>query len=94
MKTITKKLPSGHVFVEDTCLQGMVEGPAAGLALVDELEADGRLRDHHRLHVVRGHLLERSGDRAGARAELLEAARRTTSTPERHHLERRAADLA
>ena len=71
----------------------MVEGPAAGLAMVDAVEAEGRLKDHHRVHLVRGHLLELAGDREGARAELQEAARRTTSLPERRHLERRIAEL-
>ena len=45
------------------------------------------------MHLVRGHLLELAGDTDGARAELREAARRTTSLPERRHLERRIAEL-
>src|SRR6185295_8081027 len=44
----------------------MVEGPAAGLARLDELAADPRLAEHHRLDAVRAHLLERSGHRAAA----------------------------
>ena len=39
----------------------MVEGPDAGLALLDDLSASGQLRSH-RLHAVRAHLLERTGD--------------------------------
>jgi predicted RNA polymerase sigma factor len=42
---------------------------------------------------VRAHLLELAGDASGARASFLEAARRTTSTPERRFLEGRAARL-
>jgi predicted RNA polymerase sigma factor len=42
---------------------------------------------------VRAHLLERAGDLTVARADYLEAARRTTSRPERRHLEARAARL-
>jgi predicted RNA polymerase sigma factor len=38
----------------------MVEGPAAGLTTLEEL--DGQLAGHHRLDAVRGHLLEMSGD--------------------------------
>jgi hypothetical protein len=45
------------------------------------------------VHVVRAHLLERAGDLEGARAELLEAIRRTTSTPEQRHLQRRLTAL-
>ena len=43
----------------------MVEGPAAGLAVLDDLEQDKRLARHHRLHAVRAHLLEMAGDAEG-----------------------------
>ena len=43
----------------------MVEGPDAGLALVDELAASGPLARSHRVHAVRAHLLEQKGDVAG-----------------------------
>jgi hypothetical protein len=42
---------------------------------------------------VRTHLLELAGDRVGATAGYLAAARRTTSMPEQRHLEARAARL-
>jgi len=71
----------------------MVTGPAAALDLLDALEADGRLAGHHRLHATRAHLLEMSGDAAGAAAAYREAARRTTSLPERRYLAGRAARL-
>jgi predicted RNA polymerase sigma factor len=71
----------------------MVAGPAEGLARVDALEADARLQGHHRLHAVRAHLLEMQGELAHARAEYLEAAKRTTSTPEQRYLLMRAAKL-
>ena len=69
----------------------MVQGPRAGLALLEGLEADGRLAGHPRLDAVRAHLLEMAGDFAGARASYRTAARRTTSLPERRYLEGRAA---
>ena len=47
------------------------------------LDADDRLAGHHRLDAVRAHLLEMAGDHAGAIASYREAARRTTSLPER-----------
>jgi RNA polymerase sigma factor (sigma-70 family) len=71
-----------------------VRGPDAGLALLASLERDARIAGHHRTYSVRAHLLERTGDVAGARAAYLEAARRTTSRPEQRHLESRAAHLA
>jgi RNA polymerase sigma factor (sigma-70 family) len=72
----------------------MVEGPGAGLALLATLDADDRLADHHRLAAVRAHLLELAGERGQALSQFREAARRTTSVPERRYLERRAAAIA
>ena len=69
----------------------MVEGPAAGLALISALEP--RLAGHYRLDAVRGHLLERSGDQAGALVHYQRAAARTTSIAERDFLLARASRL-
>jgi RNA polymerase sigma factor (sigma-70 family) len=71
----------------------MVRGPRAGLALLAPLDADDRVAGHHRLHAVRAHLLELAGDREAARAHYREAARRTTSMPERRYLETKVASL-
>ena len=70
----------------------MVDGPAAGLALLDEV-AD-RLGPSHRPDAVRAHLLEMAGDLDAAVAHYRAAARRATSVPERRHLAMRAARLA
>jgi RNA polymerase sigma factor (sigma-70 family) len=72
----------------------MVHGPRAGLDLLETLDGDPRLAGHHRLAAVRAHLLEMAGDVAAARAGYRDAARRTTSLPERRYLEGRAARLA
>ncbi len=53
-----------------------------------------RLATHHRLHATKAHLLEMSGDFSGAAASYREAARRTTSVPERRYLISWAARLA
>ena len=71
----------------------MVEGPAAGLAVLDDLEQDKRLARHHRLHAVRAHLLEMTGDTERARDSYLLASRLTTSIPEQDHLRRKAEAL-
>ncbi len=71
----------------------MVSGPQAGLAQLDELARDGRLASHHRLDSTRAHLLERSGDRAGAIEAFERAAAGTASTPERDYLRLQAARL-
>jgi len=72
----------------------MVDGPAAGLDLLRDLDADGRMKNHHRLHAVRAHLLEKAGDREGAIAHYRSAAGRTTSIPERNYLMAQAGRLA
>jgi predicted RNA polymerase sigma factor len=71
----------------------MVHGPQAGLDRLAALEDDPRLAAHHRLASVRAHLLERRGDRAEAAASYREAARLTTSLPERRYLEGQAARM-
>jgi RNA polymerase sigma factor (sigma-70 family) len=70
----------------------MVDGPAAGLALV--ADPPPALAGHHRLFAVRAHLHELAGDREAAVADYRTAARRTASLPERHHLSLCAARLA
>ena len=72
----------------------MVEGPSAGLALLRDLDADGRMQHHHRLHAVRAHLLEMAGDRDSAIAHYRSAAGKTTSVPERNYLMAQAGRLA
>lgn len=71
----------------------MVDGPAAGLELLELLDRDERLAGHYRLDAVRGHLLEKSGDHAAAIARYTAAAGRTTSIPERDYLINQAARL-
>jgi RNA polymerase sigma factor (sigma-70 family) len=71
----------------------MVHGAQAGLDLVARLEADERIAGDHRLHGVRAHLLEMSGDRVAARESYLAAAQRTTSIPKQRYFHARAARL-
>ena len=71
----------------------MVAGPDAGLGLLDDVAADGRLAESHRVDAVRAHLLEMRGDLDAAVAAYRVAARRTTSRPERRYLERQASRL-
>lgn len=71
----------------------MVEGPAAGLALVAAIADDPRLGTSHRVDAVRAHLYERAGDRERAVSFYQRAAARTSSEAERSHLLLRAARL-
>jgi RNA polymerase sigma factor (sigma-70 family) len=72
----------------------MVEGPAAGLQLLQVLDTDGRMKNHHRLHAVRAHLLEMAGDHQEAIAQYRAAAGKATSIPERNYLMAQAGRLA
>jgi RNA polymerase sigma factor (sigma-70 family) len=69
----------------------MTDGPAAGLALVDEV--GDRLAGHYRLDAVRAHLLEMAGDTTAALAHYRAAANHTTNLAERRYLATRAARL-
>jgi RNA polymerase sigma factor (sigma-70 family) len=72
----------------------MVHGATKGLELLDALEMDARIADHHRLDAVRAHLLERAGDREGAVRHFRAAAGKTGSLPERNYLLTQAARLS
>ncbi|MDP1829459.1 MAG: sigma factor-like helix-turn-helix DNA-binding protein [Archangium sp.] len=71
----------------------MVEGPAVGLARIEELANDPRLAASHRLDATRAHLLERAGRPAEAIVAFERAAKRTASIAERDFLLLQAARL-
>ncbi|AGL14794.1 RNA polymerase sigma factor [Actinoplanes sp. N902-109] len=71
-----------------------IQGPAAGLALLATLDGDGRMTDQHRLLSVRAHLLEKSGDLAGAHDGYRRAAKATANLAEQRYLESRAARIS
>ncbi len=64
----------------------MAEGPARGLALLEKLACDSRIKGHFRLDAVRAHLLERAGDVEAALHCYEAAAEKTASIPERNYL--------
>jgi predicted RNA polymerase sigma factor len=71
----------------------MARGAPKGLELLTDLEGEERLAEDHRLHAVRAHLLEMTGDHESARAAYEAAASRTTNLPHQRHLRARAARL-
>jgi predicted RNA polymerase sigma factor len=86
--------PGPVVTLNHAVAVAMVEGPAAGLAMLEPLREDRRLRRHHRLHAVHAHLLEMAGKDAEARAAYATAARLATSIPEQRYLNAKAAHQA
>lgn len=82
--------PAQVVTLNRAAAEAMVDGPAAGLDLLTTLDGDKWMTGHHRLAAVRAHLHDLAGDAVGYR----DAARRTTSVPERRYLESQAARLS
>jgi RNA polymerase sigma factor (sigma-70 family) len=83
--------PNPMVTLNRAVAVGMVSGPEAGLAALEDL--DEALPGHHRLAAVRAHLHEQAGHRDLALRAYRDAARATTSLPERRYLESRLANL-
>jgi RNA polymerase sigma factor (sigma-70 family) len=83
--------PGPMVTLNHAVAVAMVDGPAAGLAMVEPLLQDRQVRRHHRVHAVHAHLLEMDGNDVEARAAYATAARLATSIPEQRYLNARAA---
>jgi RNA polymerase sigma factor (sigma-70 family) len=83
--------PGPMVTLNHAVAVAMVDGPIAGLAMVEPLLQDRQLHRHHRLHAVHAHLLEMDGQVEEARAAYTTAARLATSIPEQRYLNTRAA---
>lgn len=78
--------PSPVVELNRAVAVAMADGLAAGLALVDELAASGRLDGYHLLPATRADLLRRAGRTAEARAAYEQALRLAASDADRRYL--------
>jgi RNA polymerase sigma-70 factor (ECF subfamily) len=72
----------------------MRDGPAAGLALVDDLLGRGELGEYHLAHSARADLLRRMGRADEARTSYERALLLARLEPERRFLKRRLRELA
>ena len=70
------------------------EGPAAALAILDELAEDGSLDRYHPYHATRADVLRRLGRRPEAAASYRAAIELVTNDTERRFLERRLREVA
>ena len=86
--------PSPVVELNRAVAVAMAFGPAAGLAIVDAVAADGALDQYHLLFATRADLLRRLGRRADAAREYRRARDLATNAVERTFLERRLRELA
>ena len=85
--------PSPVVELNRAVAVAMRDGPAPGLALIDDLLARGELPEYHLAHSARAELCRRLGKNAAARAAYGQALALTRQEPERRFLERRLAEL-
>jgi RNA polymerase sigma-70 factor (ECF subfamily) len=85
--------PSPVVALNRAVAVAMADGPEAGLALMDELDATGTLSGYHLLHAGRADLLRRLG-RAGQAAAAYRRALELADNPvERAYLSGRLAEV-
>lgn len=91
---LDRTAPGPMVTLSQAVTVAMVQGPQAALDLLKPLDDDERMASHHRLHAVRAHLLEMSGNDPAAVASYQQAAQQATNDPERRYLEEQAARLA
>ncbi len=83
-------VPSPIIELNRAVALSMLFGPAAGLEIVDALNAEPALKSYHLLPSVRGDLLLKLGRSAEARKEFERAASMTRNTREREFLLARA----
>ena len=86
--------PSPVVELNRAVAVAMAEGPERGLALVDEVAAEGTLERYHLLHAARADLLRRLGRRDAAAAAYRRAVELASSPVERAYLERRLGEVS
>jgi RNA polymerase sigma-70 factor (ECF subfamily) len=85
--------PSPVVELNRAVALAMRDGPAAGLALVEELLAGGDLAEYPLAHAARADLCRRLGRTPEARASYERALALTPGEPQRRFLERRLGEL-
>jgi RNA polymerase sigma-70 factor (ECF subfamily) len=85
--------PSPVIALNRAVAVAMRDGPAAGLALVDEILNRGELTDYRLAHAARADLCRRLGKTADARASYQRALELTRQEPERRFIEGRIAEL-
>jgi len=90
---LMRAAPSPVVALNRAVAVAMRDGPAAGLALIDAILANGELADYHLAHAARADLCRRLGDRQQARLAYQRALDLTGQEPERRFLQRRLGEL-
>jgi RNA polymerase sigma-70 factor (ECF subfamily) len=90
---LARLVPSPVVELNRAVAVAMAEGPAAGLALVEELELSGKLKGYRLLPATRADLLRRLGRRIDAVSAYEEALKLAATDAERRYIARRLAEV-
>lgn len=90
---LARLAPSPVVELNRAVAVGMADGPSAGLALVEALQASGKLAGYHLLPATRADLLRRLGRATEAAAAYREAVALAETDTERRYLHRRLAEI-
>jgi RNA polymerase sigma-70 factor, ECF subfamily len=85
--------PSPIIQLNRAAAIAMRDGPAAGLAIIDEILARGDLEEYQLVHSARAELCRRLGRTGDAVASYERALTLTRQEPQRRFIERRLADL-
>jgi RNA polymerase sigma-70 factor (ECF subfamily) len=85
--------PSPVVELNRAAAVAMRDGPAAGLALIDQILARGELQDYQLAHSARAELCRRLGRRMEARESYQRALALTRQEPQRRFIQRRLTEL-
>jgi len=85
--------PSPIVSLNRAVAVGMVHGPAAALALVEQLTSRGELENYHLLHAARADLLRRTGAFGEAATSYQRALALASNESERRFLQRRLHEV-
>jgi RNA polymerase sigma-70 factor, ECF subfamily len=91
---LAELVPSPVVRLNRAVAVAMADGPAAGLRLVEEIEASGELPAYHLLPATRADLLRRLGRHAEAAVSYREALALASTDAERRFLARRLEESA
>ena len=91
---LRKFMPSPVVDLNRAVAVAMAEGPEAGLALVDELAANGELAAYYLLPATRADLLRRLNRGPEAVASYHAALNLAPTEPERRYLLKRLAEVS
>jgi RNA polymerase sigma-70 factor (ECF subfamily) len=86
--------PSPVIALNRAVAVSMASGPAAGLALVDQIAVSGELAGYHLLYATRAELLARLDRRPEAAVAFRRALALATNEVDRRHLGRRLVEVA